>query len=37
MMFQFLGRAASHKAPIVGIAYGMKDIVETLVSVSEDK
>lgn len=37
LLYQYLGRATAHTAPIVGISFGMKDIYETLVSVSEDR
>lgn len=35
--FVYVGRARSHTAPVVGIAFGSKDGVETLISVSEDR
>jgi WD40 repeat protein len=35
--FVYIGRARSHTAPISGIAFGMKDAVETLISISEDQ
>lgn len=35
--FSYIGRILSHKAPIVGIAFGQIDGRETLVSVGEDK
>eukprot|EP01036_Dinobryon_divergens_P027639 gene27639-36445_t len=37
LIYQYLGRASAHTGPIVGIAFGMKDIQETLVSISEDR
>lgn len=35
--FTYVGRALSHTAPITGIAFGNKDGVETLISVSDDQ
>ena len=35
--FVYLGRARSHTAPITGIAFGMKDGQETLISIAEDQ
>jgi WD40 repeat protein len=35
--FTYIGRVKSHTAKITGLEFGMKDTVETLVSVSEDR
>lgn len=37
LLYTFIGRARSHTAAIVGIEFGVRDSVETLISVSEDR
>jgi hypothetical protein len=35
--YVYVGRARSHTAPITGLAFGLKDGMETLISISEDQ